>query len=60
MNPVNCSGIERDPVAFQWQSGNELAESQSIGINLHVIESIGFSLVRVAFQWQSGSALDGF
>ena len=32
MNPVNCSGIENDPVAFQWQSGNELAELQSIGI----------------------------
>ena len=32
MNPVNCSGIEKDPVAFQWQSGNELGDSQSIGI----------------------------
>ena len=32
MNPLSCSGIENDPVAFQWQSGNELAELQSIGI----------------------------
>ena len=32
MNPVNCSGIENDPVAPQWQSGNELADLQSIGI----------------------------
>ena len=32
MNPVNCSGIESDPVAFQWQSGKEVGDLQSIGI----------------------------
>ena len=31
MNPVNCSGIENDLVAFQWQGVNELGDSQSIG-----------------------------
>ena len=57
MNPVNCSGIENDQVAFQWQSGNELADLQSIGkINLYFGLS-GSGLVSVVSQWQSGTGL---
>ena len=40
MNPVNCSGIENDPVAPQWQSGNELADWQS-GNEVGDLQSIG-------------------
>ena len=57
MNPVNCSGIQNDPVAFQWQSGNELGDSQSIGIIDPNFGLSGSGLVSVVSKWQSGTGL---
>ena len=57
MNPVNCSGIENDPVAPQWQSGNELADLQSIGIIDPNFGLSGIGLGSLVSQWQSGTGL---
>ena len=57
MNPVNCSGIEIDQVAFQWQSGNELADLQSIGIIDPNFGLSGIGLGSLVSKWQSGTGL---
>ena len=57
MNPVNCSCIENDPVALQWQSGNELAEWQSIGTIYPNFGLNGSGLVWVVSKWQSDTCL---